>query len=116
VPGCTVDDTFAGRPAGQRAIYDAIVDHLDTLGPLHVDAVGVGVFLKAESKLAEVRPKARSLNLALALPRPVTDPRIARRFPVSAGRTWHVLKLTDVSQVDDQVRDWLTEAYHAAGG
>jgi hypothetical protein len=111
-----VDDTFAGRPPVQRAIYDAIVGYLDSLGPVHVDAVRVGVFLKAEAKLAEVRPKARSLNLALALPHPVTDARIARRFPVSGGRFWHVLKLTEVGQVDDQVRDWLTEAYHAAGG
>lgn len=111
-----MDESFAGKPPVQRAIYETIVDHLESLGPVHVDAVGVGVFLKAEAKLAEVRPKARSLNLALALPRPVTDARIARRLPGTAGRIWHVLKLTEVSQVDDQIRDWLTEAYHAAGG
>jgi hypothetical protein len=114
VPGGTVDECFAGRPPVQRAIYDALMAHLDTLGPVHVDAVRVGVFLKHERKLAEVRPRARSLSLALVLPRPVDDPRIARRLPGSGGRIWHMLKLTAVADVDDRVRDWLTEAYHAA--
>jgi len=43
VPGCTVDETFAGRPGYQRAAYDLIAAHLAALGPLHVDAVRVGV-------------------------------------------------------------------------
>jgi hypothetical protein len=55
VPGCTVDRSFQGRPAVQRAIYDALITHLRTLGPVHEDAVAVGVFLLHERKFAEVR-------------------------------------------------------------
>jgi hypothetical protein len=91
-----------------------VVDHLATLGPVHADAVGVGVFLKSDRKLAEVRPKARSLNLWLFLPRPVEHPRIARRLPVSGDRTMHVLKLLDPADVDDQVCAWLGESFDAA--
>src|SRR5438270_10534584 len=94
VPGCTVEETFAGRPPVQRAVYDALVAHLDTLGPVHADAVRVGVFLKNERKLAEVRPKARSLTLWLLLPRRIDDPRVSRYERVSADRVAHVLKLT----------------------
>lgn len=35
---------------------------------------------------AKVRPKARSLTLALVLPRIIHDPRIARVLPISEGR------------------------------
>jgi hypothetical protein len=115
VPGGTVDEAFAGRPAYQRAVYDLLEAHLSTLGPVHVDAVQVGVFLLHQRKLAEVRPKARSLSLALALPYRLDDPRVTRAEPVSGGRVWHYLKLTGVDDVDDRVRDWLTEAYFAAG-
>ena len=115
VPGSTVEDSFAGRPAGQRLIYDAVAAHVTTLGPVHVDAVKVGVFLKHRSTFAEVRPKARSLNLYLFLPRPIDDDRVTRRIRVSAERTVHVFKLTGVGEVDDQLRAWLTEAYDAAG-
>jgi hypothetical protein len=59
IPGCTVDATFAGRPAAQRAVYDAILAHLVTLGPVHEDAVGVGVLLKRDRKLAEIWPGSR---------------------------------------------------------
>jgi hypothetical protein len=81
VPACTVDECFAGRPPVQRAIYDTMVAHLTTLGPVHEDAVGVGVFLKHDGKLAEVRPKAKSVSLALALPRQIDHP----GFPGRSG-------------------------------
>jgi len=115
VPGCTVDETFAGRPATYRAIYDAVIGYLRSLGPVHADAVSVGVFLKRERKLAEVRPYVRSLSVELYLPRELDHPRVVRRYPVSAGRTVHVFRLTRPDEVDDQVRDWLTEAFLAAG-
>jgi hypothetical protein len=113
VPGCTVDDCFSTRP-DQRRIYDALVAHLETLGPFHADAVSVGVFLKSERKLAEVRPKARCLSLELVLPRVVHDPRVFRTLRMTSDRTVHVLKLVSVDDVNDQLRDWLTEAYDAA--
>jgi hypothetical protein len=114
VPGNTVARTFAQRPEGQREIYDEIIGHLRTLGPVHEDAVKVGVFLKHASKLAEVRPMARALSLELVLPRPIEHARITRRLPISTGRIVHIIRLTEVAQVDDELRDWLAEAYFAA--
>jgi hypothetical protein len=63
-----------------------------------------------------VRPKARSVSLELVLPRAVDHPRVARRIRISADRTVHVVKLVTVEDVDDLVREWLTEAFLAAGG
>ena len=65
LPGNTVAETFAGARAWQRPICDAVIAHVESLGPVHVDAVGVGVFLKHQSKFAELRPMARALSLAL---------------------------------------------------
>jgi hypothetical protein len=114
VPGGTVDETFAGHPGYQRAAYAQIAAHLRTLGPLYEDAVRVGVFLANARKFAEVRPKVRSLSLSLILPRPLHDPRVARSWPMPAGRTVNFIKLTCVDDIDDQLRGWLTEAYDAA--
>jgi hypothetical protein len=115
VPGNTVDETFAGRPPVQRDIYEAIIGYLRTLGPVHVDAVRVGVFLSHVDKLAEVRPAARSLTIWLMLPRDLADARVSRSVRISAARVAHFIKLTAVSDVDDQLRDWLGEAYDSAG-
>ena len=114
VPGGTVDDTFRGRE-WQRPICDEILGFLRELGPLHVDAVGVGVFLKRQRKLAELRPMARALSVNLWMPRVIDDERVVRRYDVSAVSIWHVIRLTDPAQVDEQVKDWLTEAYDCAG-
>ncbi len=114
VPAGTVDDCFAGRPGYQREVYEMLVAHLRTLGEVHVDAVRVGVFLKHERKLAEVRPKARGLSLDLVLPRRLDDPRVTRVERLSADRVVNRVRLTCVDDVDDRVRGWLSEAWFAA--
>ncbi|HEY3002055.1 MAG TPA: DUF5655 domain-containing protein [Kribbellaceae bacterium] len=115
-PGCTVDEVFAGRPPAQREVYDEILAHLESLGPVHVDAVTVGVFLKSDRKLAEVRPMARALSVELVMPRPLGSPRVAFQLRASATRVVHVVRLTSVEQVDDELLGWLTEAYDYATG
>jgi hypothetical protein len=47
VPGCTVDDTFAGRPAGQREAYDRTVQQVVLRGPQDVDDVVLGWLTEA---------------------------------------------------------------------
>jgi hypothetical protein len=116
VPGCTVEESFAGRPQVYRELYEAIVGYLRTLGPVHADAVKVGVFLKRDRKLAEVRPMARSLSLELVLPRKLDHPRVHRSVDIAAGRTWNTIRLRQLEEVDEELRDWLTEAYDFAGG
>lgn len=97
-------------------MYDAILGHLESLGPVHEDAVGVGVFLKRDRKLAEVRPRSRDVSLALYLPRPVPDPRFTRVLGHTTPRVVHFVILHDAGEVDGQLRGWLTEAFlHASG-
>jgi hypothetical protein len=115
VPGNPVADTFAGRAPVQRETYEAILDHLRTLGPVHIDAVRVGVFLKHVDKFAEVRPAVRALTLILVLPRHLDDARVSRRVRIASGRIAHWIKLTAMSDVDDELRGWLAEAFDAAG-
>jgi hypothetical protein len=114
VPGGGVDDTFAGKPAYQREIFDAIMRHLDTLGDVHLDAVSVGVFLKRERKMAEIRPKARSLRMWIVLGRRSMDPRV-QRADGTGDRVAHVFNLTSVDDIDDRMRAILTEAFVVAG-
>jgi hypothetical protein len=111
VPGITVGDLVARHPPWVGEIYSAIIEHLISLGPIHEDAVNVGIFLKSDRKIAEFRPRVRSVLLSLYLPYAVNDPRIARVLPASGDRLVSMINLTGVDQVDDQLREWLTEAY-----
>jgi hypothetical protein len=110
VPGTTVEVVFASRPSYMKDVYDEIVTHLRTSGPVHEDAVTVGVFLKAERKIAEVRPLVRSLRVWLLLPREVAG----RRCVKATAEFWAVdLRFTE-PEVSDEVRALLDEAYDAA--
>jgi hypothetical protein len=108
----TLEEYFAADgPPFERPIFDAVHEHLATLGPLHLEPVSVGLFFKRSRTFAELRPMTRWMTLSFILSRAVEDPRISRRVAVSGNRVWHVTKLRGVDDVDDQVRGWLTDAY-----
>jgi hypothetical protein len=113
-PGNDIAETFVGFPDGHRAACEAIVGYLRTLGPLHVDAVRVGVFLKTQRKLAEVRPKTRWVSLELVLPTTLRSPRVTRTAQLSAERIVHWIRLVRPEDVDGELEQWLRLAYDAA--
>ena len=107
----SLDDYFSTGPERERPIFDAVMAHLDTVGPVHVEPVSVGIFLKRARGFAELRPKVRWVALSFELPHPVDSPKIARRMRGSGDKTWFVVNLRGPEDVDDDVRAWLTEAY-----
>jgi hypothetical protein len=111
VPGISVSDLLAKHPPWVGEVYRAIMEHLNTLGPVYEDVVDVGVFLKSDRKFATFRPKVRSAELWLFLLEAIEDSRIIRSMRTSADRVVSLIKLTKAGEVDDQVRTWLTMAY-----
>ena len=114
LPGNSVDDTFLGRPPELREAFDAVLAFVETLGPVHADAVQVGVFLKSERKFAELRPKTRWLACSIYVAREIVDPRVGRSLRLSSTRVVNFVKLRTVADVDDQLCEWLAEAFDEA--
>lgn len=115
-PALSVDEYFSTGPAHERPVFDAVIDHLAALGPVHVEPVSVGIFLKRDGRrFAELRPRDRWVALSLSLPHRVTHPLVHRKVIVHRGGYWHVFDLVAPGDVDDGVRAALTEAYERAG-
>jgi uncharacterized protein DUF5655 len=110
-PGITVKELLSRHPAWVREIYQEIISHLRSLGPIHEDAVDVGIFLKSDRKIAEFRPKVRSAQLSLFLPDARDNPLVLRSVRTGADRIVHIIKLTSAEEVDDELLSWLTESY-----
>jgi hypothetical protein len=110
-PGLTVEEYFATGPEFERPVFEVVRAHLESLGPVLVEPVAVGVFFKKARTFAELRPRTRWVVLSFLLPTMVTDERISRRQQLSATRSYHETKLREPADVDDQVLSWLTESY-----
>jgi Domain of unknown function (DUF5655) len=107
----TLDEYFATGPPFERPVFEAVLAHLESLGPVHVEPVSVGIFIKKDGSFLELRPMQKWVALSFPLDRTVEHPRIARKPIVTPSRTFHVVNLRGPEDVDDVVRDWLSEAW-----
>ena len=113
-PGLSLEEYLETGPAHERPVVDAVMEHVTSLGPVHLDVVAVGIFLKNPRKFAELRPKQRWVAVTFALERTASHPTITRRVMVDGARRWHVANVASPDQLDDALRDLLTEAYDTA--
>ena len=112
-PGVTVEELLSRHPRWVSDVYAAVIEVLQAAGPVHEDAVDVGIFLKGDRTVAQFRPQVRSVQLWIFLPDERQDERVSRIVATGADRYVHLVKLTDPGDVDDQLRAWLTESYDA---
>jgi hypothetical protein len=109
----TVDAYFAGRPPVQRATYEAVAAHMAGLGPMEVEAVGVGVFWKQARTFVELRGRQKWMVLSFMLDHREEHPRI-RQVVGGNGRWFHFVRLDGPGDVDETLRGWLTASYVCA--
>lgn len=111
-----VEEYFATGPPFERPVFEDVLGHLETLGPVHVEPVSVGIFLKRVGTVAELRPMRRWVAVSFTLQRVVHHPRIVRQPILNhGGRFFHVANIASPAELDDDLRSLLTEAYLDAG-
>ncbi|MGI8663641.1 MAG: DUF5655 domain-containing protein [Acidimicrobiales bacterium] len=111
----TLDEYFATGPVHERPVVEAVMEHLAAVGPVHADVVSVGIFLKNPRKFAELRPMQRWVALSFALRRSASHRTIVRKVVPYGGRYFHVANVADPGDLDEALRDLLSEAYDAGG-
>ena len=115
-PAMTLTEYFSTGPPIEKPIFDVVMAHLDSIGPVHVEPVSVGIFFKQPRKFAQLRPMQKWVALSFSLPRRV-DHRLMSRKPIAHGaRHYHVVNLRRPEDLDDEIRGWLTEAYFDSPG
>jgi hypothetical protein len=96
-----LDDYFSTGPPWERPIFEAVRAHLDSLGPVYIEPVSVGIFFKSTRTFAQLRPMAKWSALSFSLPRIVEHPSIGRKVQSWAGRYHHVFNLRGPGDFDD---------------
>ena len=110
----TIDEYLATAPPFEPPIFEAVMAALEPVGPVHVEPLSVGVFLKRAQTFAQLRPLTRWETLSFSLHRREQHPAITRRHLPHGDRWFHVVRLTRPEDLDDRVVGWLAEAYDDA--
>jgi hypothetical protein len=110
-PGLTLEEYFATGPAHERPVFDAVMAHIRTVGPVHADVVSVGIFLKNPRTFAQLRPLDRWVALWFGLDRRASHRTIRRKVTEQGGRFWHVANVAAPDDLDDDLKALLREAY-----
>lgn len=113
-PAMTLDDYFATGPPFERPIFDEVTDFVETLGPVTVEFVSVGVFFKRPSVWMQLRPKRTWVAMTFPMRRAVRH-RTIKNKPMSNGRDssaqWYVSNLESPDDFDDDLREILAESF-----
>jgi Domain of unknown function (DUF5655) len=106
----SLEEYFSTGPAFERPIFEAVMEHVESLGDVHVEPLSVGILLKRSQSFVYLKPMKKWVGLWFVLPRVIDHPKIARRDRQS-GKTWHAVNVHHPDDIDDDVLAWLTESY-----
>ena len=107
----TLEEYFSCGPPHERPIFEVVMKHVKKLGPVHVEPVSVGIFLKNPRCFAQLRPKDKWVAVSFSLPRKVTHPTITRKVVPYQGKFHHVANVRSPEDVDEVLLGYLTDAY-----
>ena len=108
-PGLPLAYWLAERPEPQRRAAEAVLAIARAIDGLVIEAVSVGVLIKRERSIVELRPKARWLQLSFMTRATIASPRISRSA-VWSGWNAYFVRLRDADDVDRELRSWLRAA------
>ncbi len=115
-PGLTLEEYFATAKPWEEPIFRVVSDHLHTLGDVIVDPLQMGIMFKNGPMLCELRAKTKWTALGFSLRRRLDSGRLSRKVVDYSSKYFHVINVSTPDEIDEEILDWLTEAYHVAGG
>ena len=114
-PPDPADALYAGTKAGLRPLHDALLGQIRALGAFDIAPKKGYLSLRRRKQFAMVQPSTTSrIDLGLILPATPATGRLesAARFnPLFT----HRVRITAVTDLDDELRGWLATAYALAG-
>lgn len=102
---------YAGRNAGLRPLYEAVIETVRGFGAdVEMAPKKTYVSLRRRRQFAQVGPAAGQLEVCLNLPGREATERLAR----TSGMATHRVRISPAAELDDELVGWLREAYERA--
>jgi Domain of unknown function (DUF5655)/Domain of unknown function (DUF4287) len=115
VPPDPAGALYAGVKAGLRPLHDALLGEIRALGAFDIAPKKGYLSLRRRKQFAMVQPSTSRIDLGLILP--ATTPATGRLEPAARFNPLftHRVRITAVTDLDDELRGWLATAYALAG-
>jgi Domain of unknown function (DUF5655) len=107
----SLDEHFAGKPQHIREIVERLIALAERNGPVTVLPEKSRIALQARMSFAALEPRRAWVDGHVVLARRREDPRFRRIETFSPRNHLHAFRFERVEDVDDEVADWLAEAY-----
>jgi hypothetical protein len=106
-----LQDHFYGKAAEIRALFDAVVALIQSIGPVLILPEKTRIAFQVRMSFAQVTPRQRWLDGHLVLARRGKHPRFRKIETISSRNHVHFFRLTSLADVDAEFRAWMEEAY-----
>ncbi len=103
----------------EQPIFEVVNAHFASLpenDDLIVDPLDVGIMFKHGPMVCMLRSMTKWTALGFSLRRPLKSSKLSRKVAEYQGKYFHVINVNDPGQIDDEVREWLAEAFYAPVG
>ena len=102
---------FDGKPDSIQELFDRLRNMMGSCGPVKVLPYRDRVGFMVRVRFAAAVPKRRWLDVGLWLPRRIEHPKFHKIQTINPNANVHLLRLTEVDQLDAQVAAWIRQAY-----
>ena len=107
----TLASLFDGKPDHIKDLFDRFRNMVEACGPVKVLAYRDRVGFMVRVRFAAAVPKTKWLDIGFWLTRRVEDARFHKIETLYPNTHVHLLRVTELGQLDDQVAEWVKEAY-----
>jgi hypothetical protein len=104
-------DHLSGKEKVVAKIYERLITELQKLGQLKIEPHKTSIHLGNRFGFAGVYTQKDYINLELHLNYKLISERVGKVEQASANRFHHTIKLMSEKEVDNELLNWLKEAY-----
>ena len=107
----SLDSHFSGKEPSVRAMYDRLLSSLRKFGKVIEEPKKTSIHLVNVSAFAGVQTRGTYILLNIKADHKIESPRIHKGEQISARRFHHRVKISSLSDIDNELISWLHEAY-----
>jgi hypothetical protein len=102
---------FVRKPPEIRALFDAVVNVIECLGPVTVLPEKTRIAFQTRMSFAQVTPKTKWLDGHVVLARRREHPRFRKIETISPRNHVHHFRINTIDDIDSEFESWMREAY-----